>query len=106
MSSGASYGAGAYFSENISMSMNYSKAFSFTRLNSSLVKNGSMNCLAICELAENPADVNSRQLPHGMHVIQDEDRIMTRFLLINPTISNSDPLLMASSLSHKLSVLL
>ena len=106
MSSGASYGAGAYFSENISTSMNYSKAFSFTRLNSSLVKNGSINCLAICELAANPADVNSRQLPQGMHVIQDEDRIMTRFLLVNPTTSNSDPCLMASSLSHKLSDLL
>jgi len=112
MTSGASYGPGAYFSEYISTSMNYSKAFSCRRLNSSLVKNGSVTCLAICELAVNPADIDykqlphNRQLPHGMHVIKDQERIMTRFLLVNPTTSVSDPCLMASSLSHKLSKLL
>lgn len=104
MTVGAAYGEGAYFSESMNTCIPYSHASSIRWLNSKLVVNGALSCLAVCELAKTVTPYNgTHKIPSGMHVIQDEDRIMTRFLLINPTTNSS---FMASSLYDTLSACL
>ncbi len=84
MSAGAAYGAGAYFADTMSLSAGYCRdhAFQYWTKSALLVSGGNNNIMAICELINRPTEFRHFNTAGGIRVLEREEYISTRFLLV------------------------
>mmetsp|Transcript_13559 Transcript_13559/g.17078 ORF Transcript_13559/g.17078 Transcript_13559/m.17078 type:complete len:209 (-) Transcript_13559:110-736(-) len=92
MSAGAAYGSGIYFADDIGTSLGYSGRSNSGMWNKSRYNapGGSANFMALCEIIDRPNEftyAGNRSSTHGhsrgIHVVPNEDLVMTRYFLVN-----------------------
>lgn len=84
MSSGAAYGDGCYLAEDMRTSLTYCGATSEASTWRHSRFGRSARIMALCEFVSGESDVTYSDALSGIYIVNNEEKLCTRFLLVNP----------------------